>query len=79
MDFHFFLFLFRVIEVTTRSYTITTGHKKWPKLGQNRIIFFFARRAKENLGRRLEHEVGLCSGPYILVILTFQYNKLSER
>ena len=74
MDFHFFLFLFRVIEVTTISYTITTGHRKWPKIGQNSIIFFLQDGQKKNLGQRLEHEVGLCSGPYILVILTFQYN-----
>ena len=52
---------------------VTTGHQTGPKMGQNSIIStLFARRAKkaaaDGLSSLQELEVGLRSGPYLLVI-----------
>ena len=51
---------------------VTTGHQKWPKMGQNSIIrSFFARRAKkasaEGRSPPQELEVSPRSGLYLLV------------
>ena len=66
--FGFFLKLLRLLLKVTK---VTTGHQKWPKIGQNSTItFYFARRAKIALGRSppQELEVGPRSEPYLLVL-----------
>ena len=64
--------LFKVTKVSTKVTKVTTGPQKWPKMGQNSIIrSFSAQRAKEALAEGQsppqELEVGLRSGPYLLV------------
>ena len=70
-DFFWFLWiLFNVTKVTTKSYQgNTTGHQKWPKMGQNSIISQSAKKASAEGQRPLQElEVGPRSGPYLLVI-----------
>ena len=70
----FFSNLLRLLLKVTE---VTTEHQKWPKVSQNSIkSSFFAQRAKKALaeGRRppQELEVGLRSGPYLLVFLILE-------
>ena len=53
---------------------VTSGHQKWPKIGQNSgMKTFIAQRAKKALAEHRsslqELKVGLHSGPYFLVLL----------
>ena len=68
----FFLFLSKLIRLLLNVIMVTTGHQKLLKIGQNSIkSSFFARRAKkasaEGRSPPQELEVGLRSGPYLLV------------
>ena len=66
-------FLSKLLRLLIKVTKVTTGHQKLPKMGQNRIIscFFFARRANnalvEGQSPPQELDVGLRSGPYLLV------------
>ena len=68
--FLFWVFLysfFKLIGLLLKVTKVTTGHQKWPTMGQNSIkSSFFARRIKKNLTQ--EQEVGPRSGPYHLVL-----------
>ena len=62
---------------------VTTGHQKWPKMGQNSIrSSFFARRAKkasaEGRSPPQELEVGPRSGPYLLVYIKVKTQMLKK-
>ena len=68
----FFLFLSKLLRLLLNVTTVTTGHQKSPKSGQNsKKSSFFARRAKkasaEGRSPPQELEVGPRSGPYLLV------------
>ena len=59
--FGFFLKLLRLLLKVT---TVTTGHKKLPKIGQNSIInFYFDQRAKKAFGPRPKPSAGARSRP----------------
>ena len=76
-EIFFFLFFlhifFKFLRLPLKITNVTTGHQKWPKMGQKKhiISFFFAKRLKDALAedRRppLQIKVGPCSGPYLLV------------
>ena len=71
--FWFLAFLSKLLSLLLNVTKVTTGHPKFPKMGQNRIISsFFAQRAKKVLteGRSppQELELGPHIGPYLLVL-----------
>ena len=74
----FFLGIFsKSLRLLLKVTEVTTGHQKWPKMGQSSIISsFFARRTKKALDEGQsppqELEVGPRSGLYILVPLKWQ-------
>ena len=66
----FWILFFKLLRFLLKVTKVTTGYQKWPEIGQNSIIrFIFAWWAKKALGRSplQELEVGLRSGPYLLV------------
>ena len=70
--FLFFWFLSKLLRLLLNDTTVTIGHQKSPKMGQNSIkSSFFARRAKKASAKGRsppqELEVGPRSGPYLLV------------
>ena len=71
--FCFFWFFSKLLRLLLNVTTVTTGHQKLPKIGQNSIkSSFFARRAKkasdECQSPPQDLEVGPRSVPYLLVI-----------
>jgi hypothetical protein len=75
--FNFFWFLSKLLRLLLNVTTVTTGHQKSPKMGQNSIkSSFFARRAKkasaEGRSPPQELEVGPRSGSYLLVLINME-------
>ena len=84
----YFLFLFhsKLLRLLLKVAKVPTGHQKLSKMGQTSKIntIFFAQRAKKALAESQsppqELEVGMCSGPYLLVsIITFLDFEFSQK
>ena len=66
----FYEFLSKFLRLLQKVTEVTTGHQKWPKMGQNNVISsFFFPKAKTSLGQSppQELEVGPWCKRYLLV------------
>ena len=78
MNFCLFLwklfdFFKKLLRLLLNSIEVTTEHQKWPIISTNSVkSYFFAQRAKKASAKGQsplqELEVGLRSGPYLLVL-----------
>ena len=68
-------FLSKLLRLLLKVTKVTTGHQKFPKMGQNSIIssLFFCPKGEKSLGRRPKPSTGARSrprsGPYLLVLI----------
>ena len=75
MFFGFFGFFLKLLRLLLKVTKVTTGHQRWPKIGQNSIIRYFLPKGQkkpsaEGRSPSQELEVGPRSGSYLLVIVT---------
>ena len=71
--FSFYGFCLKLLRLLLKVTKVTTGHHKFPKMGQHRIISsFFARRSKQTsaIGRSPQQELEV--GPLLILILVIK-------
>ena len=66
----FLIFFLKLLRLLIKGTKVTTGHQKWPKIGQKKsiIILFFAQRTKNALGQKAKHSAGARSVVFTIMV-----------